>query len=115
VPEFLTEIDEEVLVPWVVVPKSRLPGMSDTAGAGFKPVPLSWADSVGGDALSVIVNAAVRLPAADGVKDIRTEHDWPGRQSGRHFGKCYEVMAKSPGFAPVIASGIQAQRLSAIA
>src|SRR5882724_2735583 len=77
--------------------------MSDTAGAGFKPVPLSWVDSVGGDALSVIVNAAVRLPAADGVKDIRTEHDWPGGRADGTW-QVFEVMAKSPGFAPVIAS-----------
>ncbi len=41
-------------------------------------MPFSEADSVAGEALLVIVNAAVRLPATDGLKETRTEHDWPG-------------------------------------
>ena len=100
VPEFLTEIGSDVLVPCVTVPKSRLPGKRETAGEGFKPVPFSWADSIGGDALSVIVNAAVRLPAADGVKDIRTEHDWPGGRADGTW-QVSDIIEKSPGFAPV--------------
>ena len=100
-PEFLTEIGKEVLVPCMMLPKSRLVGVKVTAGAGFRPVPLSWADSVGGAALSVIVKAALRLPGAVGVNEIRTEHDWPG---GNEVGSWHPsiVMAKSPHSLPLL-------------
>ena len=81
-------------------PKSRLAGRRETAGAGFRPVPLSCTDSMGGEALSVMVKAAARLPAADGVKEISTEQDWPGGRADGTW-QVSEVMAKSPGFAPV--------------
>jgi len=77
-PELLTEIVNGVLVPWVTVPKLRLPGVSVTAGAGARPVPLNWTDSIAGEALSVIVNAAERVPAAKGVKVMSTEQELPG-------------------------------------
>jgi hypothetical protein len=53
-----------------------------------------------GEALSVMVKAAVRAPAAEGVKEIRTEHDWPGGRADGTW-QVSEVMAKSAGFAPV--------------
>ena len=98
----MTETGSDVLVPCLAVPKSRLPGMRETAGAGVKPVPLSCTDSIGGEALSLIVSAAVRLPAANGVKDIKTEQDWPGGRADGTW-QVSDVMAKSPGFVPVIA------------
>jgi hypothetical protein len=41
VPELETEIFSGVLVPWVTVPKSRLPGTRVTAGPWATPVPLN--------------------------------------------------------------------------
>ena len=78
-PEFATEILAEVLVPTVtgeaVLPKVKLPGISVTAGACVRPVPLKVTDSDAGAALSVMVNAALRAPVADGVKESIAEQD----------------------------------------
>ena len=82
-----------------MVPKARLPGMRVTAGAGGRPVPLSWTDSIEGEALSVIVNAAARGPAAEGVKEISKEHDCRGVRADGTL-QVLEVMEKSPGFVP---------------
>jgi len=102
VPALVTVTFIGVLDPTAIVPKSRLPGIRVSAGAGVSPVPFNCADSVGGEALLVIVTAAVRLPAAEGVKETRTEHELP---SCKTFGTWQvSVSAKSPGFAPVIAS-----------
>jgi hypothetical protein len=100
VPEFCTEIFSDALVPCATLPKSRLPGMSVTAGAGVRPVPFNGADSVVGEALLVIVTAAVRLPGAEGVKETRTEHELPGCKTVGTWQ--VSVSAKSWGFAPVI-------------
>ena len=102
VPELVTEIFSDVLVPCVTLPKSRLPGTSVTAGAGAKPVPLNCADSMAGEALLVIVTAAVRLPVAVGLKTMSTEQELPGCRTVGTWQ--VSVSAKSPGFAPVIAS-----------
>src|SRR5260370_312426 len=72
VPALVTVTFIGVLDPTAVVPKSRLPGISVSAGAGVRPAPFNCADSVEGEALLVIVTAAVRLPAAEGVKETRT-------------------------------------------
>ena len=71
----MTDTLSGVLVPWVTVPKFRLPGTSVTAGAGVKPVPVKEADSAGGAASSVMVSEAERTPAAEGVKEINREHE----------------------------------------
>lgn len=79
VPELVTVMLEEVLVPCVMgataVPKVKVPGTSVTAGACGRPVPLKETDSEGGAALSVNVKAALRVPVADGVKVINTVQD----------------------------------------
>lgn len=49
----------------------------------------------------VIVTAAARLPVADGVKEMRTEHELPGCKTVGTWQ--VSISAKSPGFAPVIA------------
>ncbi len=103
VPEFITELFSDALVPCVTAPKSRLPGTSVTAGAGVRPMPFNCADSVGGEALLVIVTAAVRLPATEGVKETRTEHELPGCRTVGAW-QVSPVMAKSPAFWPVIAT-----------
>src|SRR5258708_4569643 len=102
VPEFITELCSDARVPCVTAPKSRLPGTSVTAGAGVRPMPFNCADSVGGEALLVIVTAAVRLPAAEGVKETRTEHELPGCRTVGAW-QVSPVMTKSPAFWPVIA------------
>jgi hypothetical protein len=76
--------------------------MSVTAGAGVRPVPFNGVDSVGGEALLVIVTAAARLPGAEGVKETRTEHELPGCKTVGTWQ--VSVSAKSWGFAPVIVS-----------
>ena len=56
-----------------------------------------------GEALLVIVTAAVRLPATDGVKETRTEHDWLGCKTvGAR--QVSPERAKSPAFGPVMAT-----------
>lgn len=102
VPELVTEIFSEALVPCATFPKLSVPGIRVTAGAGARPVPFNWADSIAGEALSVIVNAAVRLPVAVGVKVMSTEQDWPGCRAVGTWQ--VSVSVKSPGFAPVMAS-----------
>src|SRR5258708_40104187 len=102
VPEFITELFSDALVPCVTAPKSRLPGTSVTAGAGVRPMPFNCADSVGGEALLVIVTAAVRLPAAEGVKETRTEHELPACRTGG-ASQAAPAMTKSPAFWPAIA------------
>jgi hypothetical protein len=101
VPALVTVTFIGVLDPTAVVPKSRLPGISVTAGAGVRPVPFNCADSVGGEALLVIVTAAVRLPATEGVNETRTEHNLPGCRTVGTW-QVSVVIAKSPGFAPVL-------------
>jgi len=75
--------------------------MSVTAGAGARPVPLREADSVAGEPLSVIVRAADRTPAAEGVKEISTEQEVP---VWRTVGAWQEspVIEKSDEFIPVM-------------
>src|SRR5713226_2484603 len=102
VPELVTETFSDALDPCVTVPKSRLPGTSVTAGAGARPVPLNCADSVAGEALLVIVTAAERLPVAEGAKTMSTEQELPGCRTVGTWQ--VSVSAKSPEFAPVIAS-----------
>jgi hypothetical protein len=47
--------------------------------------------------------AVVAVPATEGVKETRTEHNLPGcREVGTW--RVSDVIEKSPGFAPVIAS-----------
>jgi hypothetical protein len=91
----------KVLVPCVTVPKSRLPGMSVTDGTGARPEPFSAADSVEGEALSVMAMAAERWPVVDGVKEMRMVHDLPGCRAVGAW-HVSPVMAKSPGFSPVM-------------
>jgi len=52
--------------------------------------------------LLVIVSAAVRLPVAEGVKVMSTEQELPGWRTVGTWQ--VSVSAKSPEFAPVIAS-----------
>jgi len=108
VPVFVTVTFRGVLVPTTVVPKSRVPGTRATAGAGARPVPPNWADSVLGDALSVIVNDAERLPVAEGAKVMSTEQELLGCKTVGTWQ--VSDSAKSLGFIPVIPSAF---RLSA--
>ena len=67
VPELVTEIFSDALVPCVTLPKSRLPGTSVTAGAEDRPVPFRVTVCGLPGASSVIETVAERKPGARGV------------------------------------------------
>lgn len=67
VPEFFTEKFSDVLVPCVTLSKSRLAGMSVTAGTEVTPVPLRARVCGLSGASSVIMTVAERRPEASGV------------------------------------------------